>query len=96
MRFEIGHTHAYPGCGVRVPEPPGHAENADCLVEFSDGVAVPGSYVVQAEAIVLHVPAYRTARGTRVVAKSWLLQPDGTPGRWRVRMRLPVAPAEAE
>lgn len=96
MRFEIGHTHAYPGCGVRMPEPPEHTDNADCIVEFSDGVAVPGSYGAQAEAVVLHVPAYRTARGTRIVAKSWLLQSDGAPGRWRVCKRLPVPSAEAE
>lgn len=89
MRFEFSHTHAYPGCKVRVPDASQGADTSTCVVEFSDGVGVPGRYAFQGDAIVLHIAPYETAKGTRIVAKAWLLQPDGAEGRWRVQKRLP-------
>lgn len=86
MRFEFGHTHAYPGCRLRLAES-GGTHDAACLVEFSDGIVVPARFVRHADAITLHVPPYRTTRGTRILAKSWLLRPDGAGDRWRVRKR---------
>lgn len=94
MRFSIGHTHVYPGCKVRLSDAPGRKRGADCLIEFSDGVVVPGRYAASTDAIILRVPAHRTAKGTRIVAKSWRLEPDGAGGVWRVRERLPDDPGE--
>jgi len=89
MRFEFSHTHAYPGCKVVVSEASQDANADACIVEFSDGVVVPNASPPDGETIVLHILPYRTARGTRINTKSWLLQPDGPDGRWRVQRRLP-------
>lgn len=91
MRFEFGHTHAYPGCKVRVPDAPENAGDPACLVEFSDGVTVNGRWRPSDTGLVVHIPAHRTARGTRIDGKTWLLQPDAGQGRWRVRKKLTEA-----
>lgn len=90
MRFEFGHTHAYLGSKVRATESPADTRDADCLVEFSDGVVVPARFDREGDAIALRIPSHQTARGTRIDAKSWLLGPDGEDRRWRVRKRLPA------
>jgi hypothetical protein len=54
----------------------------ECLVEFGDGVSVIGQWQRNGEAIDLHVPAYRTARGTQVATRDWrlMVRKDGA---WR-------------
>ena len=88
MRFEFAHSHAYPGCRLRTTEDGVGPRHAEDLVEFSDGSVAAGRHEVRDGTIVLHVGAYTTARGTRIAARSWRLEPDGDEGRWRVRARL--------
>lgn len=91
MRFEFGHSHAYPGCLLRIPEDADGLRGQEDIVEFSDGAVADARHQARDGAIVLHVAPYRTARGTAIEAKTWLLEPDGEPGRWRVRRRLSAA-----
>lgn len=71
MRFMFPHSHAFPGGRVVVNDEgtPGSA----CLVEFSDGATAIAEWRAAGDAIHLSVPAYRTARGTQVAARNWLL-----------------------
>lgn len=88
MRLEVSHTHLHPGCRVRMADAPAPAHAPDGLVEFSDGVVVPGRLARRDGTRVRHVPAYRTARGADVEAKSWQLRPDDDGTGWRVEQRL--------
>lgn len=84
MRFQLAHTHAYPGCRVTLAE----ADNADeSLVEFSDGVVVPCRYRREDAAIVLTIAPYTTARGTKIGEKSWMLCLDAATGGWKIKAR---------
>ncbi len=98
ITVEVQNSHLYPGALGTVLDP-GHAgsfgEARSCLVLFADGTAVHGSIrAVQPADVALDVPAYVTARGTRIPEKSWMLTltPSGE-GRaaMRVRKRLQAA-----
>ena len=86
MRFQLSHTHAYPGCRVTIAEEKVDDEN---LVEFSDGVIVPCRHRRDGSLIVLTIAAYRTSRGTRIGEKSWILLPDTARGDWKIKARAP-------
>jgi hypothetical protein len=73
MRLSFHHTHAYPGCRVTIAD-----ENDDSVrieAEFSDG-ALPGVSVdrLGADELSVEIDAYRTARGTAIPAKRWILR----------------------
>ena len=69
LRFS--HTHIYQGALARADAPlAGRGETA-CLVEFADGVQVRARLTGEGDALCLAVPAYRTARGTRIAARRW-------------------------
>lgn len=80
MRFFFPYSHAFPRGRVTL----GEEEQAgpDCLVEFSDGVTVIGTWRREGEALHLAVPGYRTAKGTQVAARNWRLV-RGKDGTWR-------------
>jgi hypothetical protein len=86
MRFVFPHSHAFPRGRVSVEDD--GSDGSECLVEFGDGVTVIGRWQRGGEAIDLHVPAYRTARDTQVVAHDWRLvqRKDGV---WRSEAREP-------
>jgi hypothetical protein len=80
MRFAFPRSHAFPGSRVLVED---DAEaGPKCLVEFGDGITVIAQWRKLKDAIHLSVPAYRTAKGTQVVARHWRLakRKDGV---WR-------------
>ena len=85
MRFQFSHTHAYPGCRVKIAEEDVGDEE---LVEFSDGVIVACRHRREGDAIVLAIPAHRTARGTDIGDKTWKLLPEAKTGGWKVAARL--------
>jgi len=82
MILEATHTHLYPGHRGKVS---GLAQIADlqtrrdCLVEFSDGSATAASISESGEDWQLRTNAYRTAAGTEITDKRWLvhLEKDG-------------------
>lgn len=85
MRFQLSHTHAYPGCRVRIAEEGVYGEET---AEFSDGVIVPCLHKREGDAIVLTISPHRTARGTDIGEKSWRLLPDSASGDWKIAARL--------
>lgn len=84
MRFQLSHTHAYPGCRVTIAEE--HVAGEE-LAEFSDGVIVACRYRREGDAIVLTIAPHRTARGTDIGEKSWKLLPEATAGNWKIEAR---------
>ncbi len=80
MRFAFPRSHAFPGGRVVVEDDA--KAGSKCLVEFGDGVTVIADWRRAKDAIELSVPAYRTAKGTQVVARNWRLakRKDGV---WR-------------
>ena len=89
MRFQLSHTHAYPGCRVKIAEEDNGDEN---LVEFSDGLIVAGRHVREGTTIVLTIAPYKTARGTEIGEKSWILLPDSTKRGWKIKARAAQDP----
>lgn len=92
LLLRLRDSHAYPGCRASaggLPPPPFAAR--PCLIEFSDGAGAPGELSMPgAEEMHLAIAAYRTMRGHRIAAKSWLLRPaENPPGeRWKVARRM--------
>lgn len=85
MRFQLSHTHAYPGCRVKIAE---ERIDDEELAEFSDGVIVPCRHRREGDAILLTISPHRTARGTNISDKSWRLLPDVARGDWKIAARL--------
>jgi hypothetical protein len=76
MILEATHTHLYPGHRGRISGPAQIADlrtGGDCLVEFSDGSAVPARISKSGNDWLLDTDAYRTAAGTHIVKKRWLV-----------------------
>lgn len=82
MRFSFPHSHAFQGGRLQIDD----AETGEgtCMVAFGDGVEIIGEWQPDGDDILLDIPAYRTARGTDVSARSWRLA-QGRDGRWRSR-----------
>jgi len=76
-------SHLYPGARAMleggVPEAAG-----PCLVEFADASAAAGEIAPEGDGrLRLATAPYRTAAGTAIPEKRWLLEPGGA-GEWRV------------
>jgi len=80
MRFIFPHSHAFRQ-GRVVVEDDGKTE-PECFVEFGDGTVLMGEWHPSDGIIELTVPAYRTAKGTRIVSKRWKLA-KGRDDVWR-------------
>jgi hypothetical protein len=97
MILHATHTHFYPGhhgtlSGVEQLD---ELETpADCLVEFSDGSAAEVQILALEKDWRLQVAAYRTAAGTAIPAKRWLMRIDENEGRLRFRI-LARAPGDS-
>lgn len=80
MRFLFPHSHAFAHGRVDVRDD-GEAEPQG-LVEFGDDTTIIAHWHRDEGAILLSVPAYRTAKGTDIAARAWRLveRKDGT---WR-------------
>ncbi|MBK0397622.1 hypothetical protein H0I76_00330 [Limibaculum sp. M0105] len=90
--LEAGHSHLYPGAKLGGAAPP--ATETDCLVLFADGAQAGGRVAPADGGWRLAIGAYRTARGTAIAAKGWLIAT--TPeGRLRVAGRISPWQAEA-
>lgn len=85
MRFAFPDSHAFRGGRVVVDDDT--KTEPECLVEFGDGVTVIAEWRRAGDAIALSIPAYRTAKGTQVAARSWRLvqRKDGV---WRSERAL--------
>ena len=87
MRIVLFHTHAYPGCRLRAEPARFPTGEGEVIVEFSDGTVLAGRYRREIDEVVLSIPAYKTARGTSIVAKRWVLNSLGN-DEWKVARRL--------
>lgn len=89
MILEATHTHLYPGHRGKIS---GLAQIADiqrgrdCLVAFSDGSAASARILRHQNGWHLNTDAYRTAAGTDIPEKLWIirLDEDGTHVEFRV------------
>lgn len=93
--LHAAHTHLYPGARLKADAP--LTAGAGLTVVFADlGSAHARVQGVEGDRIALSVGSYRTARGTNVAAKSWLLEPvpaGAAPGpTWRLVRRLADPP----
>ena len=76
MILEATHTHLYPGDKGKIS---GLAQIADiqagreCLVEFSDGSVAPARISRSENDWQLYTGAYRTAAGSDITEKLWLV-----------------------
>ena len=94
MILQATHTHLYPGHRGKIS---GLAQIADiqaggdCLVEFSDGSAAAARISRSENGWQLDTEAYRTAAGTDIAAKRWLVCVEEDDGRaeFRVLKKLP-------
>ncbi|HEV7260330.1 MAG TPA: hypothetical protein VGN82_21275 [Bosea sp. (in: a-proteobacteria)] len=84
MKVVIADTHCYAGCPVTLSEDGA----AGALVEFSDGVTVLGDLDLHGDEAVLTVPAYATARRSRIETKTWRLRRDEGDASWRIKARV--------
>ena len=94
MILQAAHTHLYPGLRGEIFGPAPVADrsaNADCLVEFIDGSAAPATISPAADDWLLATAAYRSAAGTDIAAKRWLVRIEEVAGRrqFRILKKLP-------
>lgn len=86
MKFTFAHSHAFPNGTVDVEDD--GDQQAGCLVAFGDGTTIMGAWHRDGGDIVLDVPSYKTAKGTKIAPHRWRLK-QGTEGRWRSRREVP-------
>ncbi|MCG6889351.1 MAG: hypothetical protein LJE92_07170 [Gammaproteobacteria bacterium] len=95
MILEATHTHLYPGHSGRVSGlariadmQPGH----DCLVAFSDGSVAAARIARYEDSWQLHTNTYRTAAGTDIAEKLWLvrLEEDNDRVAFRILNKVPT------
>jgi hypothetical protein len=80
VRFAFPHSQAFRRGRAIVSDD--RKTGPECLVEFGDVVTVIAAWARDRNAFHLSIPAYRTARGTEVAARSWRLV-QGKDGAWR-------------
>ncbi|RJL19201.1 hypothetical protein [Paracoccus siganidrum] len=86
MQIFLKDSHAYPGCRADLPgDPP--AAGTDVVLSFADGIEAPGRLSPTAEGLRLVIASYRTAAGTPIAPKAWLLRRDDA--GWKIAARLP-------
>jgi hypothetical protein len=77
MIFEATHTHLYPGHRGKVSGLERIADlqsGRDCLVEFADGTAAAAAISKAGNEWRLVTDAYRTAAGTDIAEKQWIVR----------------------
>lgn len=77
VTLQASHTHFYPGHGGRIAGLAKIADlltDGDCLVEFVDGSAAAGRISESGNEWLLDTGAYRTAAGTDIAARRWLVR----------------------
>ncbi|HRP80200.1 MAG TPA: hypothetical protein PL183_14050 [Aquamicrobium sp.] len=80
MRFNFPYSHAFNGGRVTVDDD--GSSGPACTVEFGDGSIVLGEFTPDDRGMRLSVPAYETARGNTVRARTWLIVKSDD-GSWR-------------
>jgi len=76
MILHATHTHLYPGHQGKISGLALIADmpaGDDCLVEFSDGTAASARIARSEKGWLLYTDAYRTAAGTDIAKKVWLV-----------------------
>jgi hypothetical protein len=75
------HSHLYPGARGSAAEA---LRDGAVMLSFADGTRVPGR--LQGERLMLE--AHRTAKGTRIAPKTWIIAPDPPGPDGRVPFRV--------
>ena len=82
MRFIFPHSHAFNGGQLTVEDD--GPSGSSCLVAFGDGTTIVGELAGAAhDGYRIEVPAYRTARGNAVSARTWHIVRHATESVWR-------------
>ncbi|UFM64956.1 hypothetical protein LOS78_14900 [Paracoccus sp. MA] len=84
MQIFLQDSHAYPGCRARLPADPPAGE-IDVVLCFADGIEAPGRLAPSADGLRLEIASYRTAAGTSIPRKTWLLRQDDA--GWKITAR---------
>ena len=89
MILQATHTHLYPGCEGKISGLTQLAESEadpDCVVAFSDGSVAYASISKFENGWQLGTKPYRTAAGTEITEKLWLvrLQQQGADVAFRI------------
>lgn len=99
MILKATHTHLYPGHRGKISGLAQIADmqaDCDCLVEFSDGSATLARISKPDGGWQLRTDAYRTAAGTDIAEKCWLicLNEDDGHMKFRVLKKAPDNPGQ--
>lgn len=89
MILEATHTHLYPGHRGEISgleEVANIQSGRDCLVAFSDGSAATARISRCGNGWQLDTNAYRTAAGTDITAKRWLVRLEEDRGHVKFRI----------
>lgn len=95
MILHATNTHFYPGLYGTISGAARIADlgpGSDCVVEFSDGSAATAKFVASARDWRLRVDAYRTAAGTEIPSKHWLMRVDEDGDRLQFRIVAKAKP----
>lgn len=89
MILQATHTHLYPGHRGKVTGLAHIADiraDRDCVVDFVDGSAACARISRHQNGWLLHTDPYRTAAGTDITEKFWLIGLDEDAGQVRFRV----------
>lgn len=91
MRIAFHDTHVYPGCGATIADEVGQSFG-QAEAEFTDGPLIGAGFArLGTDELLVRIAAYRTARGTAIPAKGWVLRRISGDA-WKVAARAAAGP----
>ncbi len=98
MILHATHTHLYPGQRGTISAIDALSDlpsNTKCLVEFGDGSAANATISSHDGDWRLHTSSYRTAAGTDIPNRRWLVRIEQDAGRLRFRILRKLSATDA-
>lgn len=83
-------SHVYPGCIARISFGISRGMNTKIvLAEFNDGTIADAEIaIIDPAEIMITISSYKTAKGSSILQKSWLLKYDNIIDSWKVASKL--------